>query len=85
MSDVQILDDLSDLLTDEAARIASSARRLKLRSDNVAVWLQMIIDLAGPDREATSQIRHSMVTPLVRQTVKTADDLRFMKPRRGKP
>jgi hypothetical protein len=81
MSDAQILDELSELITDEASRIASSARRLKLRSDNVATWLQMVIDLAGPDREATSQIRKSMVTPLFRPSVKTAADLRFMRPR----
>jgi hypothetical protein len=85
MSDAVILDELSELITDEAARIASSARRLKLRADNVAVWLQMVIDLAKPGSEAVSEIRKSMHTPLIRERVKTADDLRFMKPRRGRP
>jgi hypothetical protein len=80
MSDMAILSELADVITDDAARVASSARKLKLRADSVATWLAMVIELAGPDREAVSQIRGAF-----RERVRTADSFQFMQPRKGKP
>jgi hypothetical protein len=47
-----------------------------------AAWLQMVIDASPAGSEAVSLIRKTMVTPLIRERVKTAADLRFMQPRR---
>jgi hypothetical protein len=47
-----------------------------------AVWLQAAIDNAPADSEAVMYLRGPMVTPLIRERVKTAADLKFMRPRR---
>ena len=47
-----------------------------------AIWLQIMIDKAPQGSEAVMFLRGPMVTPLIRERVKTADDLKFMKPRR---
>jgi len=76
---------IDDPTPDDAARVESAMRRARIRADLTAVWLQAILEAAPPDSEAVCLIRGSMVVPLFCRfgdRIKTADELRFMQPRR---
>ena len=70
---------IDDPATDDAKALQHVAAPL------TAAWLQMIIDAAPAGAESVQFIRRGMVTPLFRECVKTAEDLKFMKPRTVKP
>ena len=64
---------------DEAERIEHAADMARKRGALVAAWLSLVIETHRG--EASVELRRGAVVPIIGERVRTAADLKFMRPR----